>query len=92
MDALARQYVRQAHARGQHLHPDLARVRLRALLFNHLQRIRSAVVGDDHSRVSHEMAIPDRAGLSEQYVAMSVIRLTIRHPVGLELRIGWLAG
>ena len=58
MDALARQYVRQAHARRQHLHADLARVRLRAFLFNHLQSIRSPVVGDDNSRVSHEMDIP----------------------------------
>jgi hypothetical protein len=41
MDALTRQYVRQAHARGPHLHPDLAGVELRALFFNHLQSIRS---------------------------------------------------
>src|SRR5262249_29376740 len=55
MDALARQHVRQAHAGGQHLHANLARLRLRALFFDHLESLRSTVVGDDDPRVSHEM-------------------------------------
>ena len=83
MDALARQYVRQAHARGQHSHPHFTTLRLGARLFNHLQNIRAAVVGDDNSRVSHEIAIPpDGAGLSEKHVTMSVIRFTITHRSG----------
>ena len=83
-------YVRQAHARGQHLHPDLVRVGLRTLLFNHLQNIRSAVVGDDDSRMSHEMVpSPDGSGLFENHVTMSVIRLTVNYPVRLETS-NWL--
>jgi len=58
MDAFARQYVRQAHARGQHLHPYFTSFRLGALLLNNLQCMRSAVVGDDDSRMFHDMAIP----------------------------------
>ena len=86
MDALAGQYIRQAYARSQHLYPDLARLSRRALLFNDLQSVRSAVVGDDNSRVSHGMAISQMAlGLSEKRVTVSVIRLTISHPVSLEL-------
>src|SRR5262249_30358868 len=54
MNALARQYVGQGDACRQHSHPHLTRLRLRALLFNHLQCIGPAVVGDDDSRVSHE--------------------------------------
>jgi hypothetical protein len=33
-------------------------VGLGALLFNHLQRVRSAIVRDDDSGVYHEIAIP----------------------------------
>ena len=58
MDALARQYVRQARARGQNLHPHFTTPRLRALLFSHLQCIGPAVVCDDDSRVSHGPAAP----------------------------------
>jgi len=49
MNALARQYVRQAHTRGQDLHPHFTTLRLGALFFNHLQCIRPAVVGYDDS-------------------------------------------
>src|SRR5215469_14267179 len=76
MNALARQYVRQAHARGQHLRPDPPRLGPRALFFNHLQSIRSTVAGDDDSRVPHEMATP-RGGLCARHVTMSVISVTI---------------
>src|SRR5215510_10200266 len=54
MNALARQYVGQGDACRQHSHPHLTRLWLRALLFNHLQCVGPAVVGDDDSRVSHE--------------------------------------
>jgi len=40
-------------------------------------------MGDDDSRMFHEMAIPDSAGLSEKQVTVSVISLTINHPLGL---------
>jgi hypothetical protein len=63
MDALARQYVRQAHARGQHLHPDLARHWRRAFLFGDRDHLRSAVARDDDSRVSHEPLAPFRSTL-----------------------------
>src|SRR5262245_29052710 len=79
MDALARQYVRQAHARSQHFHPDLARLRMRALFFNQLESIGSAVAGDDDSRVSHE-GTSDGPGLCTQQICMSVITLTPSQP------------
>src|SRR6516162_5027860 len=61
MDALARQYVRQAHARGQHLHPDLARHWRRAFLFGDSDHLRSAVARDDDLRLSH-LPLPRPSG------------------------------
>ena len=53
MDSLARQYVRQAHTCSQHLHPKVSGLGLRALFFNQLKRVRTAIVGDEDSRVPH---------------------------------------
>jgi hypothetical protein len=61
MDALAGEYVRQAHARGQHLHPDLARLRRRAFLLDDGDHLRSAVARDDHLRLPHVSLPPPPA-------------------------------
>jgi len=58
VSALARNYVGQGNACGQHFHPHFTSVRLGALLFNQLKCVGPAVVSDDDSRVSHEMATP----------------------------------
>src|SRR5262245_13015421 len=50
MNALARHYVRQGDARGEHSHPLLW---LGTFFFNHPKRIGSTVVSDDDTRVSH---------------------------------------
>ena len=56
MNALARRQVRQGHTGGQHSHPHFTRLRLGALFFDHPKCIGPpAVVGDDDSRVSHEL-------------------------------------
>src|SRR6185369_15594884 len=52
MNALARHYVGQGDACGQHSYPHFTVLRLGALFFNYLQRIEAAVVSDDYSRVS----------------------------------------
>src|SRR5437773_7235324 len=65
MDALARQYVRQAHAHSQHLHPDLARHWCRAFLFGDSDHLWSAVARDDDARVFHEPLAP-LPSISEQ--------------------------
>ena len=55
MNALARQDVRQCDACGQHSHPHFTRFGIGALLFKYLKGIRPAVMGDDDSRVSHDL-------------------------------------
>ena len=79
MDALTCQYVRQTHARRRHSHPHFTSFRLGAFLLNNLQCVRSAVVGDEDSRVSHEG--PQMApALWARHVTMSVITLTTSQP------------
>jgi hypothetical protein len=58
MNALARHYVGQGDTGGQNSHPHFTTLRLGALLFNHLQCIGPAVVGDDDSPVSHGPLTP----------------------------------
>jgi hypothetical protein len=53
MHSLARHYVRQRDTCGLHFHPYLPNLRLRALFFNHLQRVGPAVVSDDDALVFH---------------------------------------
>src|SRR5262245_851719 len=53
MNALARHYVGQGDARGQHSHAHFTMLRLRGLFFNHPKGVEPAVVGDDDARVSH---------------------------------------
>ncbi len=53
MNTLARQYVGQGDACGQHFHPHLTTLRLGALFFNHPKRLGPAVVSDDDARVFH---------------------------------------
>src|SRR5215813_299069 len=53
MNALARHYVGQGDACGQHSHADFTILRLGALFFNHPKGVGPAVVSDDDARVSH---------------------------------------
>ena len=53
MNALARHYVGQGDACGQHSHPHFTILRLGALFFNHPKFIGPAVVSNDDARVSH---------------------------------------
>lgn len=57
MDPLARQYVGQPHASGEHFRPDFALLRLGACLFLDGDNLRSAVAPDDDLRLSY-MPIP----------------------------------
>jgi hypothetical protein len=58
MNTLSRHYVGQGDACGQHSHAHFTSFRLGALLFNRLNCIRPAVVGDDNSRVFHKTPAP----------------------------------
>src|SRR5262249_48371816 len=62
MDALARQYVRPAHARGKYSPPHYTRLRLGALFLNSPKSTGPAVLIDNYSRLSHGplLALPSR--------------------------------
>jgi hypothetical protein len=58
MNALARHYVGQRDACGQHSHPHFTTLRLGALFFNYPECVGPTVVSDDNARESHEALAP----------------------------------
>ena len=57
MNTLARHYIRQGDARGQHSHPHFTTLRLGALFLNDVKDIGSAVVSNDDARMFHDLVL-----------------------------------